>query len=68
MRPLQVDTPPILLSHVGFTLAHHHHTAGMVLGNIINGISIGLSTVVEELSSGETNKAMPDRLWAAGAV
>jgi len=27
----------------------------MVLGNIINGISIGLSTVVEELSSGETN-------------
>ena len=25
---------------------------GMVLGNIINGTSIGLSTVVEELSSG----------------
>lgn len=27
-------------------------SAGMVLGNAISGISVGLSTVVEELSSG----------------
>jgi hypothetical protein len=27
--------------------------AGMVLGNTISGISVGLSTVVEELNSGE---------------
>lgn len=38
--------------------------AGMVLGNAISGISVGLSTVVEELSSGVSSCA---ELTAAAA-